>query len=138
MSENLKAKAYELRDFTADDVFPMFCIIDKIGVKEFKACFDSPDVRKAIGNVASGKAGKADNAALASVGMAVAFDIATVVVANLPKAKDDIYLFLSQLSGMTKEEIAGLPMLTFMQMIVDVIKKEEFKDFFGVVAGLFK
>ena len=42
MSEN-NAKAYELRNLTADDVFPMFKIVSKIGIKEFKACFESDE-----------------------------------------------------------------------------------------------
>ena len=35
-------KVYTLRTLTADDMFPMFQIISKIGIKEFKNCFDNP------------------------------------------------------------------------------------------------
>lgn len=48
-----------------------------------------------------------------------------------------IYQLLSGLSGMNKKEIAALPMNVFLSMIIDVIKKEEFKDFFQDVVGLF-
>ena len=129
-----KTKAYELRNLTADDMFPMFQIISKIGVKEFKTCFESPDVKKAIEGMASGK----DQDGLAAVGMTIAFDLAGVIVSNLASCKNDIYLLLSQLSGMTTKEIASLPMVTFVEMIIDVIKKEEFKDFFQGVSKLFR
>ena len=132
MSEN--EKAYELRSLTADDIFPMFQIISKIGIKEFKSCFEAPDVKKAIGKIAVGE----DTTDLNAVGLAVALDMATILVANLPKAKDDIYQLLAQLSGKSKKDIASLPMATFMQMIVDVVRKEEFADFFQVVSTLFK
>ena len=137
MTENneKKAKAFELRTLTADDMFPMFNIISKIGIKEFKRCFESPDVQKAVSGMASGKNGQDE---LTAVGMAVAFDLASVILSNVFKCKDDIYLLLSQLSGMTKKEIASLPMGTFMEMIVAVIKKDEFKDFFQAVTGLFR
>ena len=133
MSEN--TKAYELRSLTADDIFPMFQIISKIGIKEFKSCFDAPEVKKAIGAITAGGEGNTD---LNAVGLVVALDMATILVANLPKAKDDIYQLLAQLSGKNKKDIASLPMATFMQMIVDVVRKEEFADFFQVVSTLFK
>ena len=130
-----KTKAYELRSLTADDMFPMFQIISKVGVKEFKSCFESPDVKKAIEGMASGKQ---DQDVLTAVGMTIAFDLAGVIVSNLASCKNDIYTLLAQLSGMTTKEIASLPMVTFMEMIIDVIKKEEFKDFFQAVSKLFR
>lgn len=135
MNENENAKAYELRRLTADDVFPMFQIISKIGIKEFRACFESPEVMQMIKSAASGE-NKDD--VTTSVGMKVAFDLAGIVVSNLASCKGDIYQFLAQLSGMTAKEIGALPMMTFFEMIIDVIKKDEFKDFFQVVAKLLK
>ena len=133
MTEN--EKAYELRSLTADDIFPMFQIISKIGIKEFRSCFEAPDVKNAIGKIASG--GK-DGSDLNSVGLTVAIDMASIIMTNLPKAKEDIYQLLAQLSGMGKKDIASLPMVTFTQMIIDVVRKEEFADFFQVVSTLFK
>lgn len=132
MSEN--TKAYELRSLTADDIFPMFNIISKIGIKEFKSCFESPEVKSAIGKIAEGS----ENENLDAIGFAVAIDMANILITNLHKAKDDIYQLLAQISGKTKKEIAALPMAVFMQMIIDVVRKEEFADFFQVVSRLFK
>jgi len=128
-------KAFELRQLTADDIFPMFQIISKIGVREFKSCFESEEVRKAIMDMASGAK---DQANVSAVGLTVAVDIAGVIISNLYKCKDDIYQLLSQLSGMKTKEIANLPMTTFLEMIVAVVKKEEFKDFFQGVTKLLK
>lgn len=133
MSENVKA--YELRSLTADDVFPMLQIVSKIGIREFRSCFESPEVKKAVERMANGKKDQGD---MAAIGMTVFFDLAGVIVANMASCKNDIYLLLSQLSGMDTKEIGELPMVTFMGMIVDVIKKDEFKDFFQLVAGLLK
>lgn len=131
-----QAKAYELRGLTADDMFPMFQIISKIGVKEFKKCFESPEVMQIVKDAASSDKSKDD--AIASVGLTVVLDIAGIVMSNLSNCKNDIYLLLSQLSGMDAKEIAKLPMSTFMEMVIDVIKKDEFKDFFQAVSKLFK
>ena len=74
----------------------------------------------------------------ATVGVTVLFELASVILSNIGKCKDDIYMLLAQLSGMTTKEIAKLPMQTFMEMIVEVIKKKEFSDFFQGVVKLFR
>lgn len=130
----MNEKNYELRNLTSDDIFPMFQIISKIGIREFKSCFDSPEVKEAIKKSAGGN----EEIDLNSIGLAVVIDIAGIIMSNVPRAKEDIYLLLSQLSGMSKKEISALPMSTFAQMIIDVVKKDEFKDFFQVVSKLFK
>lgn len=129
-------KTYTLRGLTAEDVFPMLKIISGIGLKELKSCFDSAELRDAIKNMSQGKE-EGETVDTTAVGLMVAADIASIIFANLPKCKDDIYQLLSGLSGMKQKEIAELPMNVFLAMIVDVIKKEEFKDFFQDVAGLF-
>jgi hypothetical protein len=127
MDEN---KAYTLRTLTADDMFPMFQIISKIGIKEFKHSFDNPEIIKAF------RAEGGTN--IESLGVEIAFDMAGVLMGNLPVAKDSIYTFLASVAGMTKQEIAALPMDVFFEMIIDVIKKDEFKDFFKAVKKLLK
>lgn len=132
---NETEKTYELRSLTADDVFPMFNIISKIGIKEIKSCFD----KEKVGEILKAVSDEEDKDALtAEVGVGIALELASVVLSNLPKCKEDIYLLLSQLSGMTKKEIAALPLVTFTQMIIDVFRKEEFADFFQLVSKLFR
>lgn len=137
------AKAFELRNLTADDMFPMFQIISKIGVKEFKNCFSSPETKDAIAAARANKGNEevndeAETDNLNAVGVSIALDIASVILANIGNCKNDIYQLLSQLSGMPVKEVAQLPMLTFTEMVIAVIKKEEFKDFFKAAARLFK
>ena len=135
MTETKDVKAFELRQLTAEDIFPMFQIISKIGVREFKSCFESDAVRSAIEDMASSDK---DQNKLNAIGLSIALDIAGVVLSNIHKCKDDIYQLLAQLSGMTKKDIAALPMKTFIEMIMAVVKKDEFKDFFQDVSKLFK
>jgi hypothetical protein len=131
-----KTKAYELRELTADDMFPMFQIISKIGIREFKSCFESESVKKLAAEMTSGKASKDE--LKATVGVTVAFDLASVILSNLSSCKDDIYKLLAQLSGMTAKDIGKLPMAVFMEMVIDVIKKKEFADFFRAAVKLFR
>lgn len=130
---------YTLRKLKADDMFLMFGILSKVGVRELKDCFGSDEAKKAIKQAmeGGGKDGE-DQRQFATVGVAVALDMADVVLRNLPKCKAEIYALLSALSGMTAAEIADLDMCTFTGMIVDVLRKDEFPDFFTAVSKLFK
>lgn len=124
-------KAYTLRALEAKDVFLMSKIIGNTGIKEFKNSLDSDEI-KALTNSPD------DNEAAASVGAAVFLDMAEIVLRNLSKCEEDVYTFLGDLSGMNARCIKSLPMNTFVEMIIDVIQKEEFKDFIKVVSRLFK
>lgn len=124
---------YELKPLCADDMFPMFSVLAKIGIKEIKQCFQSDAVREAVANRAAG-----ENIDAETVGVDVAFDVLGVLLQNLPNCKNEIYAFLAQISGMTTKQIAALPMVEFTQMIMDVIQKDEFADFFQAVARLLK
>ena len=123
-------KNYTLRELKADDIFLVVKIINKIGVKELKGCFSSPEVRTAISGAANGK-----EVDMSAVGMTVMMEIAGVVLEHLPECKNDIYALLAALSGKTKEEIADLNSGTFVKMVMDVIRKDEFKDFFQDAFG---
>lgn len=121
----------ELRDLQSKDIFPMSRIISKIGIKEFKSCFESEDVQKMI---SSGS----DDAAVEKIGLSIMVDIAGVVLSNVSLAEHDIYSLLADLSGKTEKEIEELDMVVFAEMIIDVVKKDQFKDFIKVVSKLFK
>ena len=130
MSETTENKI-ELRKLEAKDIAPMASILSKIGMKGIKNCF-SPDDLQAIA------IGKDTEEAAAAVGITVAFDLAGVILENYEKCQDDIFKFLASLSGKDKKEIESLPMDSFAEMVIDVITKEEFRDFFRVVSKLFK
>lgn len=127
-----KEKAYTLRALEAKDIFLMSKIISTIGINEFKDVVQSDAIKSAI----SGKDVTDD--VVTSVGVTVMLDFANAILGNLPKCEKDIYAFLSGLSGIDKKQIESMPMNTFMGMVIDVIQKEEFKDFIGVVSKLFK
>ena len=123
-------KKYELRSPKADDMFLMFRILSKVGVKNLKNCFSTGDVMAAL----QGE-GKKDSEA---VGLSVALEIASVLMEHMDDAKKDIFTFLSNLSGMKASEIAAMEMADFAQMVIEVIQMEGFRDFFQRVFALLK
>ncbi len=127
---------YTLRSLQGADIFPMSAIIKKIGVKEFKNAFQDEEIKGLVQSINNGDMSK--DAAANQAGMTVILNIVDVVLGNLPRAEKDIYKFLASLSGMKPNEVAALPMATFTGMVIDVIQKDEFKDFIKVVSRLFK
>ena len=131
MEEANIEKAYVLRELQSKDVFLMSRIISKIGIKEFKSCFETEEIQKLI-------AEGTDAASVERIGLSVMVDIAGVILSNVSYAEQDIYSFLADLSGKTAKDIAELDMIVFTEMIIDVVQKDQFKDFIKVVSKLFK
>ena len=118
---------YEIRDFKSKDIFPMAKIISKIGVKEFKQCFESDSVRAMI------KGGDVN-----AIGVAIALDMGGVIISHLPDAEKEIYAFLSNMTGLKQKELEDCGLAEFAEMIIGIFKKEDFVDFISVVSKLFK
>ena len=131
-----KEKVYKFRELCAEDIFPMFKIISKIGVNEFTACFDKDGLKGLIAQ-ASAEGGEDKEQMASIVGVSVVLEVANVVFSKLPDCKEDIYHILSQTSNLSKDKIRSLPFATFTEMVIDFIKKEEFVDFIKVVSKLF-
>lgn len=129
MAEN----KFELRTLKSADMFPMFGILSKIGFKELKDRF-TPD---RITSLVSAMNGESNVDGQTIVGFNLIFEVVEVIISNLPSCEKEIYKFLSGISGMSEKELAELPMVDFTELIIAVIQKDEFKDFFKVVSGLF-
>lgn len=110
----------KLRKLCTKDLFPMFGILSKIGLKEFKECF----------NVKS----KKNNAT--EIGIGVSFDIADIIFKNIGKCETDIYNFFANLSGKKPQEMPELDLAEFAEMVSEFSQKAELRDFFMAVLKL--
>lgn len=136
------APAYMLRDLAAKDVFPMVKIISKIGINEFMNAFESEEIKKLVSAISTDDEAKEEDSGekdgMTVIGISVALNIANTLLGHLGDCEQEIYAFLCGLSGKSKEELMEMPMNTFLEMVVDVFKKEEFRGFIGVVSRLVK
>ena len=128
---------FELRELKSADLFPMFAILSKIGFKDLKESLSVDMIRDLVEAVKSEEE-EEDETKTTAVGFSIIMEVVEVILKNLPNCEKEIYNFLAGVSGMSAKEIAELPMVTFTEMIIAVIQKDEFKDFFKVVSGLFK
>lgn len=132
----MSEKKFELRELKSADLFPMFGILSKIGFKDLKDSLSVDTIKTMIDSV-NGKAEDSDTQTTI-LGFGIIMEVVEVIMKNLPKCEKEIYSFLAGVSGMTAKEIADLDMVTFTEILIAVIQKDEFKDFFRVVSGLFK
>ena len=125
-------KVYTFRKLNSTDVFLMFKIISKIGFNDIAKSFDKDNVRGMI------EQSKGAENATTMLGISVILEIANILISNLPKCEAEIYEMLSNTSNLTVEQVKELDFAIFTEMVIDFIKKEEFKDFIKVVSKLFK
>lgn len=115
-------KPYELRPLVATDLGAVCKIITAIGIRQFKDCFKVEDFKG--GN-------------MEQIGFSVIFDIAGIIINNLPKAEEEIQSFLASLTGKKVAEIKKLGFADYGEMIMEVVMKDEFQDFFKRAMKLF-
>ena len=113
---------YELRPLVASDMGAICKIINAIGIRQFKDCFKLEDFKEASAE---------------KIGFSVVFDIAGIIVANIPKAEEEIQSFLASVTGMKVSEIKKMPFADYGELVVQVVMKEDFRDFFKRVMKLF-
>lgn len=126
---------YTFRKLEASDVFLMFKILGKIGINEFAEAFGKESVQRMVG-ILTGEDGVGNFTK--TVGIAMTLEVVNVVMNNLPKCEQEIFQMLSNTSNLSVEDVRKLDFATFTEMVIDFIKKDEFKDFIKVVSKLFK
>ena len=127
MSEN----KFDLRPLKSTDLGIISKIVSGIGLKEFKACIISNTVLSEVNGD-----NKEDIAK--KVGVEVVLEIAGIIVSNIPKVEKDVQKFASSVAGLTLEEVQQLSFADFGELIMQIILKDDFKDFFGRVVKLLK
>lgn len=118
----VEEKKYNLRPLVATDMGQICKIITAVGVRQFKEAFNQDDIK-----------GKSVEAA----GIDVLLGIAGIAFSNIPKAEEEIQTFVASVTGMSLDQVRNLPFADYGEIILDIVTKQEFQDFFGRVMKLF-
>ena len=125
---------YEMRKLQATDIFSVVKILNGIGLKNIKEAIDFEEINK----IRKGMTENNAEAITSQVGLNVVMSIATVILENLPKIENDLYNFIGSVIGIKTKDVAKMDMGEFMDVLITIIKKEEFKDFFKRASKLIK
>lgn len=126
--EQVEKQEYELRPLVATDMGSICKILSAIGIRQLKTCFDANKFKRKD---------KGQKVNLEAVGFEVAMDLVGIIIENIPKAETDIQMFLASLTGMKLMEVKNLPFADYGELILRVVTKEDFQDFFKRVMKLF-
>ena len=132
----------ELRELKSVDLFPMVQILNKIGfnkIKEIMTPEKIKDMMKIFNAEDDQEDDQEDDLDVSTIlGFNLIVEVAGLIMENLSCCENEIYRFLSGLSGLSVDQIKDLSLPDFADMIVSVLKKPEFPDFFKAVSKLFK
>ena len=125
---------YEMRNLQASDIFSVVKILNGIGLNNVKEAINFDEINKLRKGMTE------DNADVISsqVGVNVVISLATVILENLPKVETDLYNFIGSVIGVKAKDVAKMDMGEFMDLLIAIIQKEEFKDFFKRASKLIK
>ena len=124
----------ELRKLQASDIFSMVRIINGIGFKTIK---DSINVDE-INEMRKGMTEENSDTVASQVGMNVVMSILGTVIENLPKVENDVYDFAGNVAGMKAKDVAKMEAGDFLELLISIFTKDEFKDFFSRASKLIK
>lgn len=117
---------YKMRKLNAKDLFKIANILNKIGIGKLKEVIDIDRVTA----MANAKADVDKNTLASAIGTNVIFDIVGLIVSNLEKVEKDLFIFLADVIGTDVKTVETMDIDDFMDLLVAIIKKDEFKDFF--------
>ncbi len=124
----------ELRNLQASDLFGMVRILNGIGLSKIKSAVDFDKIKEARKSMTDENA---DDIA-SQVGTDIVLSIVGLMFENLPDVESDVYKFIGGVANMKPADVAKLDINVFMDLILDIFKKEEFTDFFKRASKLIK
>ena len=125
---------YEMRNLQASDIFSVVKILNGIGLNNVKEAINLDE----INNLRKGMTEDNADVITSQVGLNVVMSIATIILENLPNVESDLYNFIGSVIDMKAIDVAKMDMGDFMDLLITIIQKEEFKDFFKRASKLIK
>lgn len=124
----------ELRKLQASDLFSMVRILNGIGIKNVKDAINVDEIK----NLKSTMTEENSTSVTSEIGINVVMSVVGVILENLPVVENDLYTFVGSVANMKANAVAKMDIGEFMDLLIEIVKKEEFKDFFNRASKLIK
>lgn len=129
--------AYELRNPQASDLFVVSKIIKVVGIRNIADCFRSEEIEAFKAKFADKDTPMTEEDEY-KAGMIAMTAIGELIFEKLDLVQDNIFKFMSNLSGLAVEDVASMDIVEFGEMFMEIIKNPKFADFIKVVLKSFK
>ena len=124
----------KLRNLQASDLFGMVRMLKGIGLSRIKSAIDFDKIKEARKNMTEENSAEITT----QVGTEVILSVIEVIIENLPEVETEIYKFVGGVANMKPADVAKLDASDFVDLLLDIFKKEEFTDFFKRASKLIK
>ena len=124
----------KLRNLQASDLFGMVRILKGIGLSKIKSAIDFDNIKEARKNMTEENSAEITT----QVGTEVILSVIEVIIENLPEVETEIYKFVGGVANMKPADVAKLDASDFVDLLLNIFKKEEFTDFFKRASKLIK
>lgn len=124
----------ELRKLQATDLFSMVKILNGVGLKNFKDAIDINKIKEMRKSMTDENADQI----ISEVGIDVIMSVLSIVLENLPSVETDLNNFVGSVANMKAKDVAKMDIGDYMDLLISIAKKEEFKDFFKRASKLIK
>ena len=124
----------ELRKLQATDLFSMVKILNGVGLKNFKDAIDINKIKEMRKSMTDENADQI----ISEVGIDVIMSVLSIVLENLPSVEIDLNNFVGSVANMKAKDVAKMDIGDYMDLLISIAKKEEFKDFFKRASKLIK
>ena len=119
--EEVMEKPYTLRRLVDRDLFPILGIISEVFPDDLAKVFVQLSTKEK---------------SVQEVGAMAVMKMVLAVLKNMDKVKDDVYNLLSDVSGISAEDIQNMEFGTTPSMIWDIVNNEKNNSFFKVLSKL--
>lgn len=123
----------KFKDFTADNLFDFCAVLDAVGAEEVINAFDEKEIKTL----------QRANKNIEKIGIVILMKIVKIIIKNIPKAKNEICLFLSGCTSFDNgtetmpDDFHNMKIVSFIRLLKELSKREDLIDFFGEAAELF-
>lgn len=134
IKEEQPQKKWKFRRLNAKDVFLLLPVLKKIGINNLRKCWSGDIVQ----GIAAANKGKAYDQQVDAATMGAMLEFGQVLIEGLDNCENEIFNLLEKTSNLSRAEIENLEFVELPSMIMDFVKKDEFKDFLKVAQSFIK
>lgn len=129
-----QVKVYEFRELGAEDIFLMTPIISKLGIKGIISSLPKEGFSGFSEKDEKGKPKIKSQEEITKIGMETVSGVVQSILENVDKCENELFRLLSKTSNLSEKQVRTLDFATFIQMVIDFVKKEEFANFMKAVS----
>ena len=120
----------ELRNLQATDIFLIVKILNKIGYEKIRKEINVDEIMSVRKKLSTTDDEKKKTSLIAEYGVNVVMSVLGILLENLPLIEQDLYNFVGSVAGIKAKDVAKMDINKFVDLLIEIVNKEEFKDFF--------